>query len=177
MTLALTSFLYQRSEGHSWHELSDSYCEQDKYLPPVVYCKRSVIPWFLELGTKAIIKPLLPVLGCYFRPTPTGSSTSSIWFVHAEECEQENLLEMEIFFPRTRQKGLTACPLLTEVWSVSSQHWILGCLKKKGIFKGSGKAAKVTGQSLIQRKLPLSSMGISLEKGQQGLAHKPCIWI
>lgn len=177
MTLALTSFLYQRSEGHSWHELSDSYCEQDKCLPQVVYCKRSVIPWFLELGTKAIIKPLLPVLGCYFRLTPTGSSTSSIWFVHAEECEQENLLEMEIFFPRTRQKGLTACPLLTEVWSVSSQHWILGCLKKKGIFQGSGKAAKVTGQSLIQRKLPLSSMGISLEKGQQGLAHKPCIWI
>lgn len=169
MTLALTSFLYQRSVGHSWHKLSGSYCEKDECLSQVLHCKWTVTPWFLELGTKSVIKPLLPVLRCYFRLTPTGSSTSSVRFVLAEECEQENLLEMEILFPRNRQKALTACPLLTEVRSVSSQLWILGCLKKKGMFKGSGKAAKVTSQSLTQRKLPLSSMGVSLEKGQQGL--------
>lgn len=125
----------------------------------------------------SVTKPLLPALRCYFGLTPTGNSTSSIGFGHAEECERENLLGMEILFPRTRQKGLTAGPLLTKVRSGSSQHWILGCLKKEEIFKGSGKAARVTGQSLTQRKLPLSSMGVSLEKGQWGLAHKPCIWI
>lgn len=177
MAFTLTSFLYQKSVGHSWCKLSGSHCSEDKCLSQVLYCKWTVIPWFLELGSKSVIKPLLPVLRCYFRLTPTGSSTSSIKFGHAEECEQENLLEMEILFLRTKPKGLTACPLLTKVRSVSSQHWILGCLKKKGIFKGSGKAAKVTGQSLTQRKLPLSSMGVSLEKGQRGLAHKPCIWI
>lgn len=171
-----TSFLHQKSVGHSWHELSGSYCEQDKCLSQVLYCKWTVIPWFLELGTQSVIKPLLPPHRCYFGLTPTGSSTSSIGFVHAEEWEQENL-EMVILFPRTRQQDLTAGPLLTKVRSVSSEHWILGCLKKKGIFKGSGKAAKIRGQSLTQRKLPLSSMGVSLEKGQWGLAHKPCIWI
>lgn len=48
----------------------------------------------------------------------TGGLTSPINFVHAEEREQENGVEMEILFPRTRQKGLGAYPLLTEVWSV-----------------------------------------------------------
>lgn len=46
-----------------------------------------------------------------------GNLSSSINFVHSEECKQENGLEVETF-PRTRQKDLGAWPLLTEAWSV-----------------------------------------------------------